>query len=171
MSCGSGAEVLYVIELFSTIIDQLLVEQKRAIANSGTWSVLIHLLNCQNDEVVKRTRTIMKNLVENRSGEDYARFIEDGLFEHAGAASNRFPDLLPHVLITVMGPFPLPDCCALLVMMLNKWARSKDWVAIGAFKMLTSLAYSRGLDQLLFIRFIESCSFALVLVQETTNCY
>jgi hypothetical protein len=172
MSCGTGGEVLPVIDLYATITRELLVEQKRAAANSGAWSVVIRLLNCQNDEVVRLTTFIMLNLVDNRSGEDYARFIEAGLFERAAALLGRYPSQLSEVLINIVGPFPLPEGCTPLVIMLTDHALSRDKRdSIGAFKMLTSLAHSRGLDRLLFIRFTEICSFTPVLVQETTNCY
>jgi hypothetical protein len=112
----------------------------------------------------------MKELTMCRAGEDYVHFVEQGLFQEFVALFPRFRREIPASLVTVVGQFPLPDCCAPLVAMLNKRACGQDsWLVTDALTVLTSLVYSRGLDLLHFIRFTEICSFALVLVQRTAN--
>jgi hypothetical protein len=88
----------------------------------------------------------MHGLIQYREGEEYARFIDEGLLDQLVALLDRSPDMISDLLIKVVGPFPLPACCAPPVAELNKQAREKDEIcADAAFRRLERLGCSRGL--------------------------
>jgi hypothetical protein len=81
LRCGGALIIGDAVHTYSTIIWKLSIEPKRQIANSGACSVLIALVKRENTSIMKAAADAMNGLVAYRDGEDYATFIENGVFE------------------------------------------------------------------------------------------
>jgi hypothetical protein len=114
LRCGGPLTTDPVIVAYSTIIKRLTLEQKRLVVNSGAWPILLALHGSNGVTVVKAAALAMSHLVKSRNGEDYARFVEEGLFEDI-MKQYRPPD---HILIEI--PF-----------MRNASVESEDFIALG----------------------------------------
>jgi hypothetical protein len=67
--------------MYSLILGRLSVVKKRLLADSGAFSDFMPLLGHRNPDVVTFASMSMEHLIRYRQGEEYARFIEEGLFE------------------------------------------------------------------------------------------
>jgi hypothetical protein len=131
---------------FNIIKEGLSTDQKRMIADSGAWPILISLLNDERKEVAYLIGHVMKRLVQDRNGEDYAIFVEESLF-------GRMMKCLPSCFIAVLElltaftyRFPLPACCAPHFAAVNKQVQeTKTSSPKSALNFLTSLALCRGM--------------------------
>jgi hypothetical protein len=81
VTTGRSLVAIPALSLYSTITERQSVEQKRQVANSDAWPILISLLTHENDDVVEAVAKTLKCFVADRTGEDYAKFIDEGLFE------------------------------------------------------------------------------------------
>jgi hypothetical protein len=79
-------------------ITRLSASQKRIIVDSGTWSALINLLNTDREGDADLMIGTMELLLKGRSGEDYARFVEDGYFEQL---VKQFPPPPEHIAVEI----------------------------------------------------------------------
>jgi hypothetical protein len=134
------------VYMYSTIVKKLSIEQKRLLAHSGAWPVLITLVKHENHKVVSTAVKAMRHLISDREGEDYARFIEEDLFcPLMKCLSSRITDI-SDVVISVARDFPLPTCCASLVSFLNESLQAEPSLdEEDALKLLASFARCRGL--------------------------
>jgi hypothetical protein len=113
----------------------------------------------------------MNGLIEDREGEEYAAFIEEGLFDQLIVLLDQSSDELSKLLINATGPFTLPACCAHLLVELNKQTGEEDADrAADAFGKLERLGCCRGLDHFIFVPSVSTCCYAFFLVQPTTSC-
>jgi hypothetical protein len=81
MCCGGSLVTGSLVSAYSALIFSASVEQKRIVAESGAWPILIALLPHESAEVVKFACMAMRHLLHDRDGEDYGVFIENGLFD------------------------------------------------------------------------------------------
>jgi hypothetical protein len=98
MSCGCTPTSDSVVSTYKTCVAALSVSQKRIIVDSGTWSALINLLNTDREGDADVMIGTMELLLKGRSGEDYARFVEDGYFEQL---MKQFPPLPEYVAVEI----------------------------------------------------------------------
>jgi hypothetical protein len=140
----------YVAGVYCFLAEQFSVEQKRTLSDFGVWPVLIALLNSRSDIVVRAAANLMVHLSTNRDGEDYNRFIEEGLFEELAKNLPSSITFVRSALVTVADRFPLPSCCAPLVKALSEQTRADPLSAMNAFTLLTKLADCRGLTSSAF---------------------
>jgi hypothetical protein len=92
MCCGGNFVTDLAVESYFTLLGKLLPEQNRQVADSGAWPVLIGLLSSGNKTIAKSAADAMQHLVRHRNGEDYARFVEEGLFEDVMKAFGPSPE-------------------------------------------------------------------------------
>jgi hypothetical protein len=100
---GNARQCALGLQAYSAIIRTGSRHQKRQVANSGAWPVLIAFLGHDNQEVVGAAADAMKSLTINRSGEDYARFIEEGLFDELMKYLPPLPEAIPVELNFTVG--------------------------------------------------------------------
>jgi hypothetical protein len=146
LCCGTTPVTAAAAEAYCSVIDKLSVEQKRQIVDSGAWTVLTTLLHNANETVVISIDGAMMHLVKNRNGEDYARFVEEDLFDRLIKHLRSQSSAVPGVLIAVTGAFPLPACCTPLLAEVSHEIHTKHWETTDVLTLLASLARSRGVS-------------------------
>jgi hypothetical protein len=177
LCCGGAIVTDSIVDAYSKCVQTFSVEQKRMIADSGAWPILIALLRHENASVVNAASEAMQDLAGDCDGEDYARFIEEDLF---GQILKNIPSPVTDVaraLIKIAVRAPLPDCCAPVTITLDEQVRKKmdeeirPWssdTSMDSLKVLSEFARSRGLA---FCSFVFTGCVILLSLQPTTRCF